>query len=532
MAQPVITSKIKGETGSLVASALSTPRLRMSSSQDPLPTTAIGLSAAPDNGPGVSPPPLPPLPNTPKINVEAPLTEAKKKKREKKGRPQNALFSLASTFNGGAPVSANVVDLHNLDAFSSHISCKRSTRTVTEDVPPTQILRFLFLGSVKDAQDSDFLAKHNIRYIINVSQEEYWSVDKRLQIFTFKVDDSATADIASLFTPTRSLINSVRDRYYRSEAAGKTSRPAVLVHCQKGRSRSATIVLAYLIYTNGWSVAEAMRYVVTRRPCAEPNIGFMEELRKLQESLPAEERTKRYSGLCLFMRNLDSQTSEAHVRETFERRVGLVRDVVMLTVPASDPSDAQCSKNREQANGGAARISRVNCGNPEEKCGAAATALSTIGEGVGEGGVAAPPQAAGGEVVRAEANESVDAKSPLSASAATATPGPAMRYVSLCFVFLTCREDIMRGVKHGQLRDILAHLHPAAGKQIKYATGPKLRRLMTEHQSMSSSFSQDGPQFDGQLQRGVDSPSDIHTSDDADSSSNPKRIQAGGYSRP
>lgn len=426
-------------------------------------------------------------------------TESKKKKKEKrekkekKTRPQNALFTLAGTFGGGASVSANVVDLRALDASPFHVTSKRSIRTMTDEVPPTQILNFLFLGSVKDAQDPAFLAKHQIRYIINVSQEEYWSVDKRVQIVTFKVDDSATADIASLFPPTRNLINNVRDRYYRNEAAKKTSRPAVLVHCQKGRSRSVTIVLAYLIYVNGWSVAEAMKYVAARRPCAEPNIGFMEELRKLQESLTTDDRTRRYSELCWFMRNLDAHTSEAEVRETFENRVGMVRDVVMLTAPPSGAPAGEAQAALEDSG----RVPEAGVF-PSAERDAPLVSFSMDGEKGEEAGTSAACSRTAEETEGGAAtHESAHIRSPH-------TPTPSTGRIALCFVFLTCREDILRGIKSGQLRGVLDHLRPAPGKQIKYATGPKLRKLMTEHQSMSTSFAQDMVQFDGQLRRGSD----------------------------
>lgn len=478
-------SSLTTATGAPASSAPSTPPLLEKSAsgdaalsgEEPAKVTESASIAS-------SPPP----PAAGGLSGESPA-EAKKKrkeKKEKKGRPQNALFTLAGTLGGGAAVGANVVDLRAFDASSQEVTSKRSTRAANDDVPPTQILNFLFLGNVRDAQDPSFLAEHDIRYIINVSQEEYWSVDKRVQIVTFKVDDSATADIASLFVPTRGLINNVRDRYFRNEAAGKASRPAVLVHCQKGRSRSVTIVLAYLIYMNGWSVAEAMKYVATRRPCAEPNIGFMEELRKLQESLTTEERTKRYSELCWFMRNLDAQTSQAQVRAMFEQRVGMVRDVVMLAA-AGNGGEGVSSGGRTR--GSPAVALHEGTANSSEDValhtfpnGAAAPLVSfSLGE-EGSGGGAA------------ESHESAHLRSPVSLSRPPES-------VALCFVFLTCREDILRCIKGGQLREVLQQLRPAPGKHIKYATGPKLRKLMTEHQSMSNSFAQDMAQFDGQLRR-------------------------------
>uniref|UniRef100_A0A0A9Z338 protein-tyrosine-phosphatase n=1 Tax=Lygus hesperus TaxID=30085 RepID=A0A0A9Z338_LYGHE len=90
--------------------------------------------------------------------------------------------------------------------------------------------------------------------------------------------------------------------------------PCVLVHCLKGRSRSATVVLAYLIFCNGWSVAEAMRYILARRPSIEPNLSFIEALRQLQASMEVSERSKKCSHQSLLIRNIVTSSSVLSIR--------------------------------------------------------------------------------------------------------------------------------------------------------------------------------------------------------------------------
>ncbi|KAG5485067.1 hypothetical protein CUR178_08037 [Leishmania enriettii] len=441
---------------------------------------------------------------------ESSPTSMDQTKRKKKRKPQNALFMLANSMGGGASAGtagSHVVDLRALDPSPcasresrSPLRCEPPHQrcSLSEDVSATQVLNFLYLGSVKDAQDAAFLAKHQIRYIINVSQEEYWSVDKKVQIFTFKVDDSATADIAALFQPTRDLINSVRARYYRYARGESATRPAVLVHCQKGRSRSATIVLAYLIYTNGWSVAEAMRYVGARRPCAEPNIGFMEELRKLQESLSFEDRTRRYSELCWFMRNLNAETAQSHVWELFEKRIGMVRHVVTYLVAGGgagnggdsgtgDRSDDGCRVTAQHDARPSASLSTTS---PTADMDAAKTMVSF------DLGVVPGKQNDGADVLCTDNRDGTPVHMDASA-AASERCHPGAEKAMLCFVFFTCREDVLHGIKSGQFMQLLRHLLPAAGKQIKYATGPKLKKIMMEHQSMSGSFARDMVGFSG-----------------------------------
>jgi len=60
----------------------------------------------------------------------------------------------------------------------------------------------------------------------------------------------------------------------------------VLVHCVLGRSRSSTIIIAYLISRFDVSYEIAYEYVKACRPCIEPNSGFMELLRTYSKWLP------------------------------------------------------------------------------------------------------------------------------------------------------------------------------------------------------------------------------------------------------
>lgn len=67
----------------------------------------------------------------------------------------------------------------------------------------------------------------------------------------------------------------------------------VLVHCVMGRSRSATLVLAYLMMKHSLSVVEAIEHVRQRR-CILPNHGFLKQLRALDITLQEERlRIKR-----------------------------------------------------------------------------------------------------------------------------------------------------------------------------------------------------------------------------------------------
>ena len=49
---------------------------------------------------------------------------------------------------------------------------------------------------------------------------------------------------------------------------------AVLVHCGAGVSRSAALVIAYLMRRFAWNAAKARRHCHERRSLVNPNDGF------------------------------------------------------------------------------------------------------------------------------------------------------------------------------------------------------------------------------------------------------------------
>ena len=59
----------------------------------------------------------------------------------------------------------------------------------------------------------------------------------------------------------------------------------VLVHCMAGASRSATIVIAYLMWKKKMKYKEASQYVKDRRFIVYPNFGFRKQLQIFEKLL-------------------------------------------------------------------------------------------------------------------------------------------------------------------------------------------------------------------------------------------------------
>ena len=59
---------------------------------------------------------------------------------------------------------------------------------------------------------------------------------------------------------------------------------AVLVHCRLGRSRSAAIVLAFLLQ-QGWTLRDAYAHLLRCHAPTSPNMGFFRQLQRLEQRL-------------------------------------------------------------------------------------------------------------------------------------------------------------------------------------------------------------------------------------------------------
>lgn len=68
-------------------------------------------------------------------------------------------------------------------------------------------------------------------------------------------------------------------------AEGRATGTGVYVHCKFGVSRSATIVIAYVMQSMNMKFVDALAFVKKRRSCIEPNLGFKDQLRRFEKKL-------------------------------------------------------------------------------------------------------------------------------------------------------------------------------------------------------------------------------------------------------
>ncbi|AEE74344.1 MAPK phosphatase 2 [Arabidopsis thaliana] len=128
----------------------------------------------------------------------------------------------------------------------------------------SEIQQGLFIGSVAEANNKDFLKSSNITHVLTVA----------VALAPPYPDDFVYKVIEVYFDECYSFI----DQAIQSGGG-------VLVHCFMGMSRSVTIVVAYLMKKHGMGFSKAMELVRSRRHQAYPNPGFISQLQQFEKSI-------------------------------------------------------------------------------------------------------------------------------------------------------------------------------------------------------------------------------------------------------
>ncbi|KAH7469349.1 hypothetical protein PRIC1_000152 [Phytophthora ramorum] len=135
---------------------------------------------------------------------------------------------------------------------------------------PNEILEgFLFLGNMWHAQSKQVVSHLGITHVVNASLDVGNTFESDgVKYLNVTIKDRPEADISSYF-----------DAAYRFiESAKRTQHGRVLVHCTQGISRSATLVIMYLMRANNWSLVTAVNFAMASRGVVYPNQGFVKSL--------------------------------------------------------------------------------------------------------------------------------------------------------------------------------------------------------------------------------------------------------------
>ncbi|XP_015596741.1 dual specificity protein phosphatase MPK-4 [Cephus cinctus] len=133
----------------------------------------------------------------------------------------------------------------------------------------------LFLGNLTAATDFEWLKEAKITHILTVDS---CPLPRKVQV----LPDIVLKYIQVTDLPREDLLTYLEDSYqfiqHALESGGK-----ILVHCYFGVSRSATLVIAYIMKKYSIGYTEAFELVKKKRRFVCPNPGFVEQLRLYED---------------------------------------------------------------------------------------------------------------------------------------------------------------------------------------------------------------------------------------------------------
>lgn len=165
------------------------------------------------------------------------------------------------------------------DLLSLLLKNRRPTGAVNQVWPS------LYISNTAVAKDKALLLDLGVTHVVNAAHGPeridtgpcyYDNTD--VTYHGVEADDRKDFDMSPFFSETAEVIHTAL-----------THNGKVLVHCARGVSRSATLVLAFLMIKQGLTLVEAVEAVRKHRNIL-PNVGFLNQLRELDRSLCRQRR--------------------------------------------------------------------------------------------------------------------------------------------------------------------------------------------------------------------------------------------------
>ncbi|KAL9655066.1 hypothetical protein ABK040_008848 [Willaertia magna] len=156
-------------------------------------------------------------------------------------------------------------------------------------IEPSLILDNLYLGGNASAQSKHYLKKIGITHILMVA--EGLSIPFPFDFKYLKIDlkDELEENLLEYIDKCVSFIENALDIDNKEKNNNNTNNNNQInkcyVHCKAGVSRSASMVIAYLMKSRKLNVDEALEFVRSKRPQVCPNLSFINQLKIYEQSL-------------------------------------------------------------------------------------------------------------------------------------------------------------------------------------------------------------------------------------------------------
>ena len=152
---------------------------------------------------------------------------------------------------------------------------------IQREKPPTFATRVkdgIFIGTVHAALDPGFIFTNKITHIVNCAGANVMNRWEGMGIryLTFNWADADVSDVLDSKDANITRICEFMD-------GALDAAEGVLIHSVRGGSRSATVLVGYLVKKYGWPVDVALDFIRRKRPEINPKPAFVRQLKSMRK---------------------------------------------------------------------------------------------------------------------------------------------------------------------------------------------------------------------------------------------------------
>jgi len=147
------------------------------------------------------------------------------------------------------------------ESIYDHISAPFIKLTSVDDI--------IYLGNAYNAADYYYLKNFGITGIVNACNEISNYFENDFEYFKIDILDINNSSIYKFFDPFITFVENIL------ENDGK-----IMIHCYMGSSRSAILVVLYLIKYKSYTMDDSIHFITDKRNRVNINVTYIEELKK------------------------------------------------------------------------------------------------------------------------------------------------------------------------------------------------------------------------------------------------------------
>lgn len=143
-------------------------------------------------------------------------------------------------------------------------------------IAPDHVIGNIYIGPDNSALDSTKLKSLGMTHILVAGNHLHCRFPEEFTYMKLDIDDSLEEDILRVIDRSMEFIHSVNNQ----------NKGNILVHCASGISRSASLMIAYLMrHTDMKTLEDAYNFLHMKRSKIHPNTNFIRQLKQYEDML-------------------------------------------------------------------------------------------------------------------------------------------------------------------------------------------------------------------------------------------------------